>query len=172
MEKHSPASKSESSEVVELLPCPFCGSDDVDLTSYAEGHGTTYRVECECDVQGIQNDAIAAIALWNTRTPTPVERQGGEGAIETLISHTHHDFDCNKRMNKGEGDECDCGLGAAKVTVNSYEHVAGLVSAAREVLLSGQEPDDRRLDYIYLQADRNALAALRAALAHFEGKEK
>lgn len=54
-----------------LLPCPHCGCDDPILVSYTEGHGTTYRVECECDVQGIQNSTIEAIALWQARANSP-----------------------------------------------------------------------------------------------------
>lgn len=37
--------------------------------------------------------------------------EGGEGAVVRLIKHTHHGFDCNKRVN---GAKCDCGLDDAK----------------------------------------------------------
>ena len=53
----------------ELLPCPFCGSEDVHL----HDNGCTYRVICDAAELGhcaIGPDAMifeAAIAQWNTR---------------------------------------------------------------------------------------------------------
>lgn len=54
---------------VELLPCPFCGwraivSDHSTIAWYVE------CVECACDGP-VEESREAAIAAWNTRTPSP-----------------------------------------------------------------------------------------------------
>lgn len=56
---------------VKLKPCPFCGSEDVELNSYLIGNKYLFFVtdtECLADgpVFGTEEEAIAA---WNRRTP-------------------------------------------------------------------------------------------------------
>ncbi len=81
--------------LVELLPCPFCGSSDLHVSAYSvqpdDYHGG--YVSCiECDAQGAGAISLdgwlsnpgeaeaAARTAWNTRTPPPA--MGEEGAID------------------------------------------------------------------------------------------
>lgn len=55
----------------ELKPCPFCGSaDDVQLSRHSH-EGAAWMTCVECDTDGpIAKTVAAAIAAWNTRTPS------------------------------------------------------------------------------------------------------
>ena len=83
--------------MAELLPCPFCGGTDIELsikkTKYPFWYTSMYCTKCNCygartkvTVQGlgyVTRDDIAhsketeriAIEAWNTRTP---KERGGE----------------------------------------------------------------------------------------------
>ena len=59
-----------------LLPCPFCGSDEVNNTSYADGHNVDGKVifvivcpDCICSI--CQTLSLSeAVAAWNMRPNT------------------------------------------------------------------------------------------------------
>lgn len=56
-----------------LLPCPFCGSDDIAvdhdcLTWFA----ACQSAFCTCSIDGFK-DAESATKFWNTRTPRLAE---------------------------------------------------------------------------------------------------
>lgn len=59
---------------VKLLPCPFCGSDDVDLEA---GEDVRHWAAVRCNYCGtlgpcIATDHKAAMTLWNVRNVTDV----------------------------------------------------------------------------------------------------
>ena len=54
-----------------LEPCPFCGSDNVRLTTDENYNKPYYGIECRncgIDTQDWKDDEFL-IKLWNTRTP-------------------------------------------------------------------------------------------------------
>lgn len=61
------------------LPCPFCGSKNLDFyeAPHEEGNcGYGVEVNCECGAcGGGELDEEAAIKKWNTRTFTAHDRQ-------------------------------------------------------------------------------------------------
>lgn len=60
----------------ELLPCPFCGTDD-DIGVVA--FGSSYCVLCACEGNGpFRRSPNSAIAAWNTRATQPQAPQGAE----------------------------------------------------------------------------------------------
>ena len=70
--------------MAELLPCPFCGTDNVVLESYKARKGYEAHVQCNGGCMANQHtitydtleEAEAkAIEMWNTRTP---KERGGE----------------------------------------------------------------------------------------------
>ena len=57
-----------------LKPCPFCGSDLVLVHETDWSTPPTWSAHCcnkECPLNGAKFTRAAAIAAWNTRTPTP-----------------------------------------------------------------------------------------------------
>jgi Lar family restriction alleviation protein len=65
-------------DAVKLLPCPFCGGEDIDVSIYP--YSTT--IQCnKCQAfsprYGCTNQISekAAISRWNTRAPTPREAE-------------------------------------------------------------------------------------------------
>lgn len=77
--------------MAELLPCPFCGSTDIELsikrTTYPFWYTSMYCKKCNCygartkvtvegtgwvsrdDIVNSENTKQIAIKAWNTRTP-------------------------------------------------------------------------------------------------------
>jgi Lar family restriction alleviation protein len=64
---------------VELKPCPFCGSKDVELFGFLNLY--VYCFSCKCEGPSNENKN-KAIAKWNKRTAkckeSKVKRQGGK----------------------------------------------------------------------------------------------
>ena len=57
------------STMPELLPCPFCGGDDITFDHDAYG---TWWIMCECGIE--INGCLSrkhAFERWNTRSPAP-----------------------------------------------------------------------------------------------------
>ncbi|CAG9173228.1 Lar family restriction alleviation protein [Cupriavidus respiraculi] len=62
----------------DLKPCPFCGSDEITVGSFASAEFERHYVKCEeCDCAAQGHDCEAdAIAAWNRRA-APADKQGG-----------------------------------------------------------------------------------------------
>ena len=81
----------------ELKPCPFCGSDDIDVTYTYVDDGLDYYAECtDCYCRGAwEPTAAKARAAWNTR-PIEDKLQARIDALEWLREveaydpHTEH----------------------------------------------------------------------------------
>jgi Lar family restriction alleviation protein len=59
-----------------LLPCPFCGGDDVEVQQHGEGYSWQcwYEVSCFNNYCGsIGKTEAEAIAAWNRRSPAAPE---------------------------------------------------------------------------------------------------
>lgn len=72
----------------ELLPCPFCGSSEIHFIAAVWSFGEQLsddRVECQSCEATIHD--IAAITVWNTRTPA--ERVTVEEISHTLLTSTN-----------------------------------------------------------------------------------
>lgn len=54
----------------DLLPCPFCGSTDIAVTSC--GPNNYYARCCICTATTDDGSREAAIAAWNRRAPDPM----------------------------------------------------------------------------------------------------
>jgi Lar family restriction alleviation protein len=86
----------------ELLPCPFCGSDEAEISYYARGSTPDiagYFVECgSCSASGegfdLQGEApdredytkAKAIAAWNTRSQSPPAADQVRAAAADLLA--------------------------------------------------------------------------------------
>jgi Lar family restriction alleviation protein len=90
---------------VKLLPCPFCGGEDIDVSIYP--YSTT--IQCnKCQAfsprYGCTNQISekAAISRWNTRAPTPreAELEAQNKALWELVDALAHpyDFDAEEAM--------------------------------------------------------------------------
>lgn len=64
--------------MADLKPCPFCGSDEITVGSFASAEFERHYVKCEeCDCAAQGHDCEAdAIAAWNRRA-APADKQGG-----------------------------------------------------------------------------------------------
>lgn len=69
----------EDKQSIPLLPCPFCGSGDIDIIHCEEDCcGAKPRLiecQCGCELSGNWADDTSAIAAWNRRDGDPC-RQG------------------------------------------------------------------------------------------------
>lgn len=63
----------------ELRPCPFCGSDHVDLICMGTREDDPHVVECDdCDATATGMDRAEAVANWNRRAGRTCRDFGGE----------------------------------------------------------------------------------------------
>lgn len=59
---------------IELQPCPFCGNDDIELSSTGWDGEYLYTVSCDCCGSSQPEDSLeTAVRVWN-------QREGGEEA--------------------------------------------------------------------------------------------
>ena len=91
----------------ELKPCPFCGSDDIDVTyTYIEG-GVDYYAECtDCYCRGAwEPTPEKARAAWNSR-PIEDKLQARIEALEWLREVEAYRQHCRERQprKKGRGE--------------------------------------------------------------------
>ncbi|EAA4072337.1 hypothetical protein EWG10_06135 [Salmonella enterica subsp. enterica serovar Napoli] len=57
-----------------LLPCPLCGNDEIDLDAVIHEGEPMFVVRCDCcSVNLAPQDREMAAAIWNQRAPRPVE---------------------------------------------------------------------------------------------------
>lgn len=62
-----------------LLPCPFCGSGNVNITFEEEG---LLVVRCICSARGPHRETVRAVErIWNTRTGAAAELGARGGAV-------------------------------------------------------------------------------------------
>ena len=76
--------------LIELLPCPFCGSTELVLDNLVDDYD--YSVSCgECEVQQLANyPKDIAVARWNTRAPESTSpRQFAAKELSRLLDTWH-----------------------------------------------------------------------------------
>ncbi|HAT1683538.1 TPA: hypothetical protein I8Y21_004287 [Klebsiella oxytoca] len=57
-----------------LLPCPLCGNDEIDLDAVMYEGEPMFVVRCDCcGVSLAPNGREMATAIWNQRAPRPTE---------------------------------------------------------------------------------------------------
>lgn len=80
----------------ELRPCPFCGSDHVDLICMGTREDDPHVVECDdCDATASGMDRAEAMANWNRRagrTCRPEVCDDGAGAWGVYCSECGYRF--------------------------------------------------------------------------------
>lgn len=60
----------------ELLPCPFCGSDNLDACFEPGFEPPTFIIDCnDCHGSLPNFDKDECIKLWNTRAPSKCEHE-------------------------------------------------------------------------------------------------
>lgn len=79
----------DETNVTELLPCPFCGSEELmhgsDYPGW-DGRETTGNVQCgNCDAFTLQDTEADAIAAWNTRLAHSLPSQADETSGERVL---------------------------------------------------------------------------------------
>lgn len=74
-------------DAVALLPCPFCGSNDVDADGWSNTEGVTGPAcnNCGACAGEVSKNAADNIAAWNTRTPPSAPACAPGGVNETLL---------------------------------------------------------------------------------------
>ena len=91
----------------ELKPCPFCGSDDIDVTYTYVDDGLDYYAECtDCYCRGAwEPTAEKARAAWNSRTIEDALRDRID-ALEWLREVEAYRQHCRERQprKKGRGE--------------------------------------------------------------------
>jgi hypothetical protein len=74
----------------EIKPCPFCGSENVELQSVDYSAGDYYFVECkndDCLINGPERPSIlGAVDDWNTRHETSTVWVIGKGLVRKAFS--------------------------------------------------------------------------------------
>ena len=73
---------------VELLPCPFCGSENI----IAEPYGAEYFCCHNCEASGPMSDTRGT--LWNTRAPDPAV-----AALEAEVARLRADVTYERGLN-------------------------------------------------------------------------
>lgn len=69
-------------ETPELKPCPFCGSESLEVVSCPKGRAQiTYRIQCiKCGSRGpVTRTRVFAGSQWNARTEVKAEEKGATG---------------------------------------------------------------------------------------------
>lgn len=61
-----------------LLPCPFCGSEEITISTTT--HLTFTCLNCSCRLHGKANSA------WNTRAASRLSRRPADAGVEEVIS--------------------------------------------------------------------------------------
>ena len=98
-------------ETPELKPCPFCGSDRVQIL----GRGSEpYYVNCKaCDAEGpVEYNETAAVKSWNTRAEVKAEEKAeAKGIMDSDLLR------CSRALSRGEepphGRNCFCLVASA-----------------------------------------------------------
>lgn len=63
--------QTKASELTQLLACPFCGSNKLQISRETSGQGSTdpiIKCDCGCSLIGIWKTDNELINLWNTRS--------------------------------------------------------------------------------------------------------
>lgn len=95
----------DETNVTELLPCPFCGSEELmhgsDYPGW-DGRETTGNVQCgNCDAFTLQDTEADAIAAWNTRLAHSLPSQADEiAALRARVAELEAE---NDRLTKAVG---------------------------------------------------------------------
>lgn len=90
----------------EFLPCPFCGSADIVITSWSSGSGLLHQ-HCywcsKCGTEGPQSEfKHEAKNLWNTRAPSPDAEALRSALQQSLEIHEISLHYLNFRRRRGE----------------------------------------------------------------------
>ena len=97
-------------EVVELLPCPFCGNKEtLCVREISKFNHDVWCVHCTCSVN--DNSRELAIKKWNTRTPTQCKSDDGK-SMTTGDKYEQEIKDLKNKIAVYEGKTqfyCRCG---------------------------------------------------------------
>lgn len=59
---------------MELLPCPLCGNDEIDLDAVMYEGDPMFVIRCDCCSASLAPQSREmATAIWNQRAPRPTE---------------------------------------------------------------------------------------------------
>ena len=70
--------------IVELLPCPFCGGNDLRQYAYYPGMDVYYRVQCYCLGSAHGRTPEEAVESWNNRKES--HEEANILALEAVIT--------------------------------------------------------------------------------------
>jgi Lar family restriction alleviation protein len=148
----------------ELLPCPFCGSTDIDVNS-AGGENAAF---CNCNDCGVCQDydnkwtKAEAISAWNLRTSPPPSGDAGE-VTDEIAAERRRQIEVERwapeHDDKHERGEMASAAGVYALAAGSHDYrwvlrgspVNDYLAAAMKLWpwdVSWFKPTDRRRDLV------------------------
>lgn len=142
-----------SPDIAELLPCPFCTSEDV---HECFGVGGTYLVSCaSCEGQGPRaTNEETAKSAWNTRT-LPPSSAGIDGWHRELIDrepdhgqYGHAGVDTMERLRQyaAYGDTAE-GRILAQLALTEIERLNGVAQPTQLCSCKASQRDGRHMEW-------------------------
>lgn len=158
----------------ELLPCPFCGTDELSHGWAAPGFRGGYsdgHAECmECGVLVIAATEQDAIAAWNRRTPAPVSDNLREVVARALFAN---DRKYARTAWEGliEGQLKSMFLSDADAALTALTpHIAAEIAAAVAKERAGIEADLADPQIVHMNMLRGGIAKINVTQAmHLNG---
>lgn len=144
----------------DLLPCPFCGSENIDPTGWAsiDSKGPACD-DCGASAGEISKDLADNITAWNTRTLTPPAAQAGEepnwAVADAIVGHAWledgaEDLDGNPiwkaevQCNQGDAIAAECWAGTEADALAMAETITRAIRNPSALSATTPQPDDVR----------------------------